>query len=305
LTLLAAPPPRFVLAQAQPAQTAAVLALLPELLQAPALPTRFWIVHPDSEPSQLLGAAAYAPVLHPAHSPGFRGHCRVLAPYRRQGMGRALVTRLAAEVTAWDVPHLLAWQAELEDGPASAFMRALGFRVNFSIHHFIADYEKILPLCQRMTQSLREHERVPPGFRLLPLAAVPRAAVVALHCKEFHASPAAADAAIEAVLADPLGQRLSLALWDGEYVAGYLLAGPGADMPDLRFWASDPAYRYGWPAVLLLDGYMRMIADCGLRQSRFICNGRNPAPLNVARKIDAFVEGVEHGYVLDLPEVDP
>ena len=300
MSLGAAPPPRYVLAQARPDQTAAVFALLPELFQAPALPTRFWVVHPAGEPAHLLGAAAYAPVVHPAHSSGFRGQCRVLDGYRRQGIGRTLVAQLAADVAAWDMPHLLSWQAEAEAGPASAFMQALGFRINFSIHHFIADYEKILPLCQRMTQALREHERVPPGFALLPLVEVPRAAVVALHCKEFHASPAAAEEAIEAVLADPLGRRLSLALWDGQYVAGYVLASPGADMPDLRFWASDPAYRQGWPAVLLLDGYMRMIAECGLRQSRFVCNGRNPAPVNVARKIGALLEALEHGYVLDL-----
>jgi GNAT superfamily N-acetyltransferase len=296
---LAAPPPRLVLAAARADQTAAVLALLPEVLDAPALPTRFWVVHPAGRPSELLGAAACAPVVHPAQSPGFRGHCRVLEDYRRQGLGRALVERLSAEVAAWDVPHLLSWQPE-PDGPAGAFMSALGFRINFSIHHFIADYEGILPLCQRLTQSLREHDRIPSGFRLLPLGEVPREAVVKLHCKEFHASPAAARATIEEMLADPLAQRLSLALWDGAYVAGYLLAGPGSDMPDLRYWASDPAYRHGWPAVLLLDGYMRMIAACGLSQSRFMCNGRNPAPLNVARKIGAQLESLRHAHVLDL-----
>lgn len=289
-----------MVAQARSDQTEAVFSLLPELLQAPAWPSRFLVAHRQGEPSQLLGAAAYVPLVHAARLPGFRGQCRVLDGFRRQGIGRALLNRLAADVAAWDVPHLLSWQPEDPGSVAGQFMQALGFQVNFSIHHFIARYEAILPLCQRMTQALREHDRVPPDFRLLPLADLPLDAVVALHCQEFQASPAAARAAIEAALADPLSRALSLGLWDGQYVAGYLLAGRGTDMPDLQFWASDPAYRNGWPAVLLLDGYMRKIAECGLSQSRFTCNSRNPAPVNVARKIGAQLEAVQHGYVLGL-----
>ncbi len=293
----------FVVAEARADQTTAVLALLPELIEAVALPTRFLVAHLPDRPSSLLGAAACAPVIHAAPSSGFRGQCRVLEGYRRQGIGRALVTLLAADVAAWDVAHLLSWQAEAE-GPAAAFLRAMGFRVNFGIHHFIGDYTTMKPVCERMTKALRRHGRIPPGFELLPLAQVPLEPVLALHCDEFNAEPAAAALAIERALADPLTCRLSLALWDGLQLAGYVLAGQGADMPEVRFWASDPAHRDGWAAMLLLEGYTDVIAACGLTQARFACNDRNLAPLNIARKIGARLESVRSGYVLDLPVPD-
>ncbi|CAN5115356.1 hypothetical protein BH11PSE9_BH11PSE9_32960 [soil metagenome] len=293
----------FVVGEARADQTTAVLALLPELLDAVAWPTRFLVAHLPGQPSALLGAAAFAPVIHRARTSGFRGQCRVLPAYRRQGIGRALVARLAAEVAAWDVAHLLSWQAEAE-GPAASFMRAMGFRVNFGMHHFIGDYVTMKPLCARMTKALRRHGRVPPGFELLPLAQVPLAPVLALHCDEFDAAPAAAAAAIESALADPLMNRLSIALWDGRQLAGYVLAGPGEDMPELRFWASHPAHRDGWAAMLLLEGYTDRFLECGLPQSRFACNDRNLAPLNIARKIGARLESVRSGHVLDLAGFD-
>ena len=291
----------FCVVTARAGQTAAVFALLPELLQAPALPTHFLVAHATGEPSRLLGAAAFVPVVQPTRTPGFRGQCRVLPAFRRQGVGRALVSRLAADVAAWDVPHLLSWQAEGE-GPARSFLRAMGFRINYGISHFLGERDSITAYCAPRRQALEARGRIPAAMQLLPLADVPTEAVVALHGLAFNADAPAARAALAQALADPMVRRLSLALWDGEHLAGYLWAGPVADnTSEVRFWASDPRHRSGWPALLLLDGFVTRGSALGITHARFSVNDGDLAPGNIARRIGAPLVSVTQGYVLELP----
>ncbi len=299
-------PGSLTLAWAASDQTAAVLALLPELLDAEPLPPRFAVVHRAGALSELVGAAAFVPTMRHGPSPGFRGLVRVLPGWQRRGAGRALVARLAAEVRAWDVPHLLAWQAEPE-GAASAFMQALGGRIDYTLHHFLIDKTVAVPMCARLVRRLRDRGHVPPGWALLPLAQAPRAAVVALHAQEFNAGFEATAAMLARELADPRVSELSFALWDGQTLAGYLLAGHSADahgdLPEVRFWASDPQLRGGWAAALLLEAFVRHASDLGGHTARYHCNANARAPLNVARKCGAREVELRHGWMLDVETV--
>ena len=298
------------IAWAAPGQTAAVLTLLPALRDAMVhdhapLPPRLAVAHVRGARSQLLGAAVFVPVLHRGPSPGFRGLVQVLPRWQRRGLGRALVARLAAEVAAWDVPHLLSWRAEV-DSEASRFMQALGFRVDHRIHHFLIDKTLILPACERQVARLQARGRVPSGYRLLPLAQVPRAAWLALHTREFNADPEPAAAMLALELADPLVQSLSFGLWDGRSLAGYLLAGRSAampempEMPEVRFWASDPALRSGWAAAMVLRAFVHGCVELGFASALYQCNANALAPLNVARRSGATELAVTQAWALDL-----
>ena len=289
----------FTVTWAPPSQTAAVLTLLPELLAVPALPPRFAVAHAVGSPSRLLGAAAFVPAMRHAPSPGFRGIARVLEPWRRRGIGRALLALLGTEVLAWDVPHMLAWQAESE-GAASQFMRALGFRIDYTLHHFLIDKTVVLPMCARLVRRLRERGRVPAGYALLALDRIPRQALIELHAREFNAGFEATEIMLKRELADPAVRELSFALWNGTDLAGYLLAGFGSDLPEVRFWASDPARRGGWAAALLLEAFVRSVTDRGWDSARYQCNANARAPLNVARKAGARELELTNGWVLDL-----
>jgi GNAT superfamily N-acetyltransferase len=296
------------LAWAGPAQTAAALALLPELAQAAAdapagaptpLPPRLAVAHRAGAPAELVGAAGFLPVVHERPTPGFRGQVRVLPHWRRRGLGRALLRRIADEVRAWDMPHLRAWQAEPED-EAGAFLRAMGFRSDFTLHHFLIEKTVVAPMCARLVDRLRAGGRVPPGMALLPLHEAPRGAVVQLHAAEFSAGHEAAAAMLARELADPLVRALSFALWDGTVLAGYLLAGRHDGLPQVRFWASAPQLRGGWAAALLLDAFVRAGVDAGGDRAHYSCNANARAPLNVARRCGAQELPRTHGWVLDL-----
>lgn len=296
----AKPPQPITLAWAAPDQTAAVLTLLPELIDTEPLPPRFAVAHRAGAPSELVAAAAFVPAMRHGPSPGFRGLVRVLPGWQRRGIGGALVTRLAADVSAWDVPHLLAWQAEPE-GVASHFMQALGFRIDYTLHHFLIDKTVVLPACRARVQRLQARGRIPPGYTVLALDQVPRAAVVALHAREFNAGFEATGAMLARELADPLVHTLSFALWNGHTLAAYLLAGRGNDgLPEVRFWASDPLLRGGWAAALVLEAFVRHASDRGGLVARYHCNAHARAPLNVARRSGATEVDTTHGWVLDI-----
>ncbi len=281
-------------------QTAAVLALLPELTAAEALPPTFTVAHAVGFPSRLLGAAAFVPRMQHAEWPGFSAYCRVLPAFRRQGVGQALMGRLAAEVTAWDVKHLHAAGTHEARGAESQFLTTLGFRPSGSIHHFVGDTASTLPMCQRLVQTLRDHGRIPGGFTVVPLAEAQEDSVAALFCRQFGGSLARARAEVKRALEEPIGQALSLALRDDQQLAGFLMAREGKQMPEVSYWVSDPSYRQGWPAALLLEGFVKRLKDLGVAQARYCCSDRTRATLNVARKTGARLDAVRHGYVIDL-----
>jgi GNAT superfamily N-acetyltransferase len=285
--------------EAAPDQTAAVFALLPEMMGAQFLPPRFAVAHAADDPSRLLGAAAFVPMVGQGHLPGFRSQCRVLPAFRRRGIGQALMARLGTEAQQWGVAHLHSWTGYPE-GAQAEFLKSLGGHAGLGMHHFMGDTAATLPMCRRLVTALIDHRRVPPACRLLPMADSPLDAVALLYCSQFGGSPAAARQLIDQVLAQEMGRALSYALWDGNMVAGFLLGGAGADMPEVKYWATDPTIRTGWPAALLLDAFVAKLASLGIERARYHCNDKTRATLNVARKTGAVLAAVFQTYVLDL-----
>jgi GNAT superfamily N-acetyltransferase len=283
-------------------QTAAVFALLPELLQATSLPPRFIVANVAGDASRLLGAAAFVPQVQNADSPGFLTQCRVLPAFQRLGIGRALLSRLADEARAWDVPHLHAWSAHDDTSEPLGFLRAVGFRPGTAMHHFTLETALMRSASMRFQQGLRSRGRVPADAVPVPLARVPIEPVVALFCAEFGGSPAQARARIERTLAHSMGQELSSALWDGATLAGFFLAGASDTdgSPEVFFRASDRRFRHGWPAAVLLDEFTRAMEAGGHVQARYYCNDRNRATLNLVRRTGARLRCVRIHQVLDL-----
>jgi len=283
-------------------QTAAVFALLPELLQATSLPPRFIVANVAGDASRLLGAAAFVPQVQNADSPGFLTQCRVLPAFQRLGIGRALLGRLADEARAWEVPHLHAWSAHDDTSEPLGFLRAVGFRPGTAMHHFTLETALMRSASMRLQQGLRSRGRVPADAVPVPLARVPIEPVVALFCAEFGGSPAQARARIERTLAHSMGQELSSALWDGATLAGFFLAGASDTdgSPEVFFWASDRRFRHGWPAAVLLDEFTRAMEAGGHVQARYYCNDRTRATLNLVRRTGARLRCVRIHQVLDL-----
>ena len=292
-----------VIAPAQARQTAQVLALLSEGLPALASPmdppVRLFVAHAPGQPELLMGAAALWPVPQSGGVWGFRVHCQVLPACRLQGIGRALVHALGAEAARWGVPQLLTW-GTLPDGPASDFTRAVGGQEAFALHHFLTDQADALPHLLRTVERLHRLGQVPPGFAVLPLHDVPRAPVLALHCQEFSANPVAAAALFDSRLANPVLRDLSVALWDGRHLAGYLLAALSADLPEVDFMAAAPEHRSGWPATLMRHAFVERGMAAGWLQARYHCNALSRAPMHFAKRTGAVLERITRGWSLPV-----
>lgn len=297
-------PSGVVLQVAAPGQVAAALALLPGLLRedvpATVAPPRLWVCHDEARPLEPLAAAGFWPQVHGGGARGFRLHMHVQPERRRRGLGRALLAAVSREVRAWDVFQIVAPEVPA-GGPADAFLAASGFHATATLHHFLAHVRDAGPVCLGLAERLRRRRRVPDGFDVVDLRAVPLAAVVDLHHREFSATPEGAQALLKRTLADPVTGPLSVGLWNGHTLAGYLLAGLTDGLPDLRFWASPPQFRQGWAAALLLAGYVERFAREGHRECRFHCNDGTRATLNMARKTQAALLKVVRLYVRDLP----
>ena len=293
----------FTVAPASPAQVQAARVLLAEGQPGLAVPLqpepRWFVAARPGEPAALLGAAALWPVPQRDSEWGFRAQVQVQAACRRQGIGRALVAAISQETARWGVPRLLSWEP-VDDGPVGAFLGAVGGRVSYTLHHFLPDKVTALPRCERLVERLHRSGHVPPGFALVPVDAVPREALLALHCAEFHAGAPAAARLIDAHLADPALHHLSVALWDGEHLAGYLLAGPGRDVPEVSYWATAPEHRSGWAAAVMLHAFVKRVVDGGGSKARYHCNALARAPMNFARRTGAPLEKTTRGWCLDL-----
>jgi GNAT superfamily N-acetyltransferase len=284
-------------------QTAQVLALLSEGLPALASPldppVRLFIAHAPGQPERLMGAAALWPVPQSGGVWGFRVHCQVLPACRLQGIGRALVRALGAEAARWGVPQLITW-GTLPDGPASDFTRAVGGQEAFALHHFLTDQADALPHLLRTVERLHRLGHVPPGFVVRSLHEVPRAPVLALHCQEFSANPIAAAALFDSRLANPVLRDLSVALWDGRHLAGYLLAALSSDLPEVDFMAAAPEHRSGWPATLMRHAFVERGMAAGWSQARYHCNALSRAPMHFAKRTGAVLERITRGWSLPV-----
>lgn len=298
----------FTVAPAAAARTAEVLALLAQGLPALAQPLapapRLFAALDEHEPGQLMGAAALWTLPQRGGVWGFKVHVQVQSGHGGQGLGRALVAAAAQEAVRWGVPRLITWDT-LMDGPASAFVQALGARVAYTLHHYLPDKATALPRCAQVVRRLHRLGHVPPGFGLRPLHELPREPVLALHCAEFHARPAAAAELFDTRLADPEIRDLSVGLWDGRQLAGYLLAGRAGGLPEVEFWASAPGHRSGWAAALLVHAFVERGIAAGGSQARYHCNTTARAPMNFARRTGTVLERVTQGWCLALPAEAP
>lgn len=299
----------YRVARAEPGQSLAALALMPELLNSPVLPAHFWVAHLRESTSMVVGAAAFVPLIHHAIWPGYRCTAQVLPGWRRQGVGRALMDGLRQEAQRWDLRYLHAWNDVIDGGTEARFLQACGFGMGHTLQHFVGRASRALARMQPLVDRLQTRGRVPAEFALQPLQDVPLQAVAALHQREFGGSIQGAVAQIETALKMPLISQLSKGLWDGQQLAGYLLAGTGAatdstaphcDTIAVQYWASAPGQRHGWAAAVLLHDFLQRAVACGYDDVRFHCNDQTRATLNIARAIGSRELAPTRGWVLDL-----
>lgn len=292
----------FVVETARPSQTTAVLTLLPSLLSANALPSRFIIARCKKNQSQIFGATAFVPQIISTQWPGFAMHLQVLAKYRRQGIGSALLNQLKIEAKNWNIDYLHTVEHVEDTSEQAQFLTQHHFQASSNMHYFISQMHATLPMLSRLVSALHRRKRVPDGFVLQPLIEADLDKAADLFALEFNTPKAHAKQVVQQALNQPMGNEISLALCNTNELAGFLIGKQNNDLPEVSYWVSAPEYRQGWTAALLLEGFVRQANERGIVQGGYSCNDKTTATLNIARKSGAELTAIKRSYMLNLGE---
>lgn len=282
-----------------PSEWSAGMTLLAPLAREHRLPPFAVGARLQAHPERLVGAAAFVPQLAGQRADAFKALVKVLPRWQRQGIGRALIHRLRQEAAAWNIPRLLSL-APLPAGASTAFVQALGARRSLAMHHYLAETVATLPLMRSLLSKMHHRGRIPPNHCVVPLSDAPIDAVAALHAAYFGQSTASSTAALTQALDNEPGRSMSFAVWNGQRVAGALIAGGSPDLPRVDYWFSAPDFQHGWVALLTLAAFVEEAAARGITHGRFSCNEHTRATLNIARKVGAKLESLEYQWEIEV-----
>jgi GNAT superfamily N-acetyltransferase len=277
----------------------ACLALLPEAHGAPV----------ELLLARLDGAFAGAAGVHwqswtkPA---GFPASLCVLPPYRRKGVGRALVTALA-DLVGEETDGLWSHTRIEPDGEAERFLLAVGAVARRRQYHFDGEVRRLLDHIAPLAARLRRGDDAG-DIAIVPLAEAPLEEIGWLISSELGGGPSTALRRVRARAAMSAGaeadgqgrDRSMAAIRDGE-VAGVLIwrvDDDGAAVIDARIVA--PSRRGGAVNLSLLEAGLLRGREEGIERMRFHCDDAVPDTIKLARRCGS--DETTHGiYYYAIP----
>jgi GNAT superfamily N-acetyltransferase len=254
---------RMMLPAAFPATGAA-----PELFVAPG-------------PEGIRGAVAIAWV-----PKGFSVLVQVAAPWRRQGIGSALIEAAAASALG-ETAALRAWMPVSEGSIAAAFLQTAGFRIVRRLLVFETDSVHFGLALNGLLRRAQAGGRVSRQLTLATLAAAPVQGVVDLVAPEFATLPHDLAAQMAPDNHDGYDRALSLVLLHDGAVVGAMLCRRFDDLVEIDVNVVVPTLRHGMANLILLEGMARMSQDAGIRRIRFSCEEHVRDTLNLGRRAGA------------------
>jgi GNAT superfamily N-acetyltransferase len=232
-----------------------------------------------------VGVAALA--CRPSRQPdGFPFALSVIEPFRRQGVGRALVGAVADEARRWGMTILWPY-FDVEDGIAAAFLRAVGAVPVKQAFHFEGDastlHGVVRPIARRLRARLRENAAI------VPLAEAPAEQVAALHRQYLGGSTAVLVARARGEGETAFSPAHSVALVVDGRVGGAVLYAFEGDIARVDAVIVAPPYRRSGATALLMDGALeRGLAD-GPHRIRFWCWEDTHDTMKFARRAGSVV----------------
>jgi GNAT superfamily N-acetyltransferase len=264
----------------------AVRMLLPEAFRQPPTPeAELAFVDEDRA---LCGAAAYL-LLEDAL---MVRQLQVVQPRRRQGMGTALIARLAAIAAERSLRVVRAHVNTLAFPEAQPFLIANGFAEHGCLWAARVEFASALKVLSPLRDRLIASGRVPEAVRVVHPAEAALQEVAAL-CAEHMESEWSVHPAYfrTAVFADI--HRYSFVLMAGERVAGCLITegAPGVEESRIMAHVVAPEFRRGWANTVLLATALERSASAGVRRVRFEALDDNVDTLNWIRRLGGEMVG--------------
>ncbi len=193
---------------------------------------------------------------------------RVVKPYRRQGIGAAVLRHLQQLAEAEGLPRIfgVAWTRPDDPDPLP-FAASLGFRRTLRITTVEGSVAHLAPYFAAIRDRLRASGRIPPDARVVRLADAPRHAVlqlVAEHLQHRQETGARVAATVDHARYDECPVVMV-----GDSVAGVLLWEVCTDHAEVPVRVVDPRWQGLWVNPLLLERASRHSVEYNRDRIRF------------------------------------
>lgn len=277
-------PSTWIIDRATAADGAAIRLLLPAVDALLDEPTVLVATLPD--PRRVVAAGAVWPVAARANPTAVPCAIHVGGPWRRLGIGAALVAAMSEIAREWGAQALCSRAMVVRGSPEHEGWQRLGFADSAVMRSYSADIAALFGRHMELYDWCVASGRVPAGART------------------FRPGPEHADS-IARLNAESLGgmawhmlegfraaagtaSDVSLAVADGEQIAGFILT--RAISPDtlhVHAHVIAPAYREGWAQAMLHHDFMHLVTDAGYRRFNFEVGDAHPVTRKTARRVGA------------------
>lgn len=230
---------------------------------------------------------------------GFAILLEILPPWRRRGIGRALVAQAVAQARG-ETPALRSWSAVAQGSDADAFLRACGFVPARRLLVFETDgvrYGELSTLLRRAGRRRTEKLLLQP----LQSPSVAPGAVARLVAGGFGMTCESMAAMLDPDHPDPYDGKLSQVLMcDGEPV-GAILGRRYGKIIEVDVNLVIPALRHGVGNLMLLEAISRLSREAGIGLFRFMCEAHVRDTIKLGARANAARQPDRLWYALPMP----
>ena len=221
-------------------------------------------------PVKVVGAAALGLDPRRETHQGWQTDLRVIVPFRRRGIARAMIGHVVAQAAAHGVPHLHAWDwVEPDSEPARAWA-ALGFSPARRKLEYEADIERASSTLIPLYRQVRESGYIPPTAAIVALGEADPDAVARLHVDYLGGTRRLLMPLLTGAAPDRYHPKYSrVMLLDGRVVGASLGRVHADGVCEVDAHVLHPSVRMGWANLWLkMEAAERLLAD-GIRTMRY------------------------------------
>jgi N-acetylglutamate synthase-like GNAT family acetyltransferase len=240
-----------------------------------------------SEPGgRIIGAAALSPRTRTDPVAGSLCDVHVVPPWRKRGIGRAMIEQLARLVRSRGGEALYAWEPVRADGAHAAAWRALGFDQGSSLHRTWLDVASALAQLEPYEQRMRKRNWVPDDAAIVSLAEADATQVASLNVAHLGGTMSDLLRRLPGETPDAYDPDLSLVVTQGGAVRGCTLIRviePGVGVVEAN--TIDPSHRAGWANVMLRVQGARVALENGVKTVLFDTRDPHADTRRIAEKL--------------------
>jgi GNAT superfamily N-acetyltransferase len=286
---MASPAVSFVIRPPTAAEKRACRMLLPVATGANRKSELTVAVSPDN---RVIGAAALGLDGRPEMHRGWQVDVRVITPFRRQGVGRALMDNVIARARSHGIQRVYGWEWVEPDSEAARMWSAFSFQPGQRRMEFIADLNQaratLLPLYERVV----EEKWIPETARIIPLADANLDAVAQLHIEYLGGTRRILMPKLRGISPEAYDPKFSRVLMVDDQIRGFTLGRlfPGG-VCEIDANVLHPSVRLGWANLWLKFEAARLLLDHGYDTIRYFTFSQHTDTHRVSKQVGARLVG--------------